>query len=128
MNHSPSDPQPNAGLAFVEKTLNLSPDWGPASIADLASASATRSALIAALNRLPEADPGDKAVASAHGLVWDMVDEAECFILDQEPTSAHEAAVILDVLLDGEPQRSDGRDHDALRRIRDLLRSDSRMA
>ena len=123
MSHSPSEPQQASNVAFVEKTLDLSSEWGPISIADLASACATRSALLAALDRLPEADPDDKTVASAHSLVWDIVDEAECFILDQVPDSAREAAAIIDVLLDAEPQRSDGRDHDALRRVRDLLLS-----
>ena len=125
MNHPPSNPPQEPGPAFIERALNLSPGWDSIPIADLASACATRSALLTALNRLPEADPGDQTVASAQGLVWDMVDEAECFILDQAPANAREAAAILDVLLEGEPQRSDGRDHDALRRIRDLLLSDT---
>lgn len=123
MNHSASD-RPTASVpGFVETTRTLSEDWGPASIADLVTACATRATLLAALDKFSETDPGDKAVASAQSLVWDMVDEAECFILDQTPADAREAVAILDVLLDGEPQRSDGRDHEALQRIRGLLLS-----
>ncbi len=107
----------------MENTLRLTSDWGPDRIADLSAAHASRSALLAALHKFPDADPDDKAASDAQGMVWDMVDEAECFILDQTPVTAREAVTILDVILDGEPQRSDGRDHDALRRVRTLLLS-----
>ncbi|MFC5345099.1 hypothetical protein ACETK8_03725 [Brevundimonas staleyi] len=121
MNHSASDSQSDPVRRFVERSRDLSSEWGPASIADLTTACATRATLLAALDKFPETDPANTALASAQSLVWDMVDEAECFILDQTPADAREAVALLDVLLDGEPQRSDGRDHDALRRIRDLL-------
>ena len=105
----------------MESTSRLTSDWGPDRIADLSSAHASRSALLAALQGFPDVDPEDAAAAEVQSLVWDMVEEAECFILDQTPVTAREAVAILDVLLDGEPQRSDGRDHDALRRVRSLL-------
>lgn len=117
--------QGRSRLGFMDTARRLSSEWGPQHVADLSSACASRSALLAVLDEFPEARPEDKAVANAQSLVWDMVDEAECFILDQTPVTTQEAVSILDVILDGEPQRSDSRDHDALRRIRDLLRSGS---
>lgn len=125
MSCSPPDLPTSPSLPGVDRAAGPGLSGAGLSTGDLASACATRAALLAALGRLPEADPGDVEAAEAYGRVWDMVDEAERFILDQDPANLSEALAILDVLLEAEPQRSDGRDHRALRRIRERLRSET---
>lgn len=59
---------------------------------------------------------------------WETLSTAEVTILDHHPASALEAVRILEVLLDqsGDP-RTDGRDHQALGRLRDFLFAQTRV-
>ena len=53
---------------------------------------------------------------------WDAYVSAERFLLDSRPRTAGEAAQILAVLIDqGDDRRSDGRDVEALARLRRYL-------
>lgn len=56
--------------------------------------------------------------------VWDRFETAEAFLLDHTPTSSAEAEIIFDILLDQAPEgRSDGRDRQALIRLRNYVGS-----
>lgn len=88
---------------------------------DLPSAWTTRAAMLEAVNDVAGDRPGQGEASAVEVRMWDVVEDAEQFILDHQPTTLWDAAAILDVILDAAPTRSDARDHDALQRIRAFL-------
>jgi len=50
-----------------------------------------------------------------------IAEAAEVYILDRTPGSVGEAAAILDIVVAAADSRVDGRDRDALRRVRDFI-------
>lgn len=60
--------------------------------------------------------------------VWDAFISAERFLLDHRPRTASEAAQILALLVDqGDERRTDGRDVEALARVRRYLQQLARL-
>lgn len=54
--------------------------------------------------------------------VWDRFVSAEAFLLDHKPGSSLEADIIIEILLEQCPGRSDDRDRRALQRLRTFIR------